>query len=74
MADSVAVHTIRYKLVAAILHQGVSPTCGHYRMLGLTDGGYVIADDDRQGDYLAYPSEALLREITLLCLIRTDCL
>ena len=43
-------------------------------MMAATDGGFVIADDDKRGKYLAYPPAGELANIRLLFMIRSDCL
>ena len=72
--NSIHTERVNYRMQACILHTGISPANGHYRMLAATDGGYVITDDDRLGCYYANPPEKELENITLLFMIRSDCL
>ena len=71
-ADSIETEMIAYRLVACILHTGPTPQSGHYRALVCTDGGYVISDDDRYGDYHAHPPPEELKNITSLYLLRVS--
>ena len=68
----ISVHFIRYRCTACILHQGASPTSGHYRTLVYCDGGYVVADDAKFGEFWATPSEDDLSQIYVLLLVRLD--
>ena len=75
-SDHQGLHTtsVTYRLVACILHTGESPIHGHYRTMALSDGGFIIADDDRPCVYTAYPAPQELQNIALLYLIRSDCI
>ena len=74
IADSIDVILVSYQLVACIMHRGPSPSSGHYRMLALLDGGFMISDDERASSHFSTPREDDLREISLLYLIRSDCI
>ena len=74
MADSIETHSVLYRIVACILHRGPTPTSGHYRMLALLDDEFIVTDDDSLGPYLEKPLEEDEREISLVYLIRMDCL
>ena len=66
----IEVQRIGYRCVACILHRGASPNSGHYRTLVYCEGGFVIADDEKFGDFWANLSEDDLSQIYVLCLVR----
>ena len=41
------VRWIEYQVVAAVLHRGNEPHCGHYQCILRTGGGRFLTDDDR---------------------------
>ena len=69
-AVGIDITSVRYRCVACILHRGITPSSGHYRTLVYCDGGFVIADDDRFGEFWANPLQEDLQQVYVICLVR----
>ena len=70
--QDIVINPVRYRCVACILHQGATPSSGHYRTLAYCNGGYVITDDEKFGEFWENPLSDDLSQIYVLCLIRVS--
>ena len=68
--DSLDVHLMRYRPVAAVAHHGATPLRGHYTSVAWLQEGYHLMDDNRVGKRVGVIPKALSCDIYLIWLVQ----
>ena len=66
--DALEISWRSYKITSCILHRGHCLNSGHYRYLALSSGGYLLGDDYRPAEFLAFPTRDLSSDVYLVFL------
>ena len=64
--DSLDVHLMRYRPVAAVAHHGATPLRGHYTSVAWLQDGFRLMDDNRMGQTVGALPKALSCDIYLI--------